>query len=318
MGRGMPRLIRTCIPGVLSLNGRKDFSHVAVGLDATIHQAPRSVRAPSARKPDRVIPRRLASWSIRSSKGLSRLTATRTGSGGDGPTGTGTWINRLLPVGGHRPIRAETSAVGAGTSSPSSRRASIAVASASDACWAMSPGVVATEATSGRSGDSSDQAPAASSHSAVIRIQQMLHALLHQRAGGHSQPACLQTWRSVPTGCRPSGPQRQPCGHPGGRCDAIPCRLARRSPRAAAAASLHGPSPAYFGRCMTNPIPIGEMRPHGTACITELRSASTPRCSSPLNPPLPAKPAAASRTPSRSPPAPESHPPPPMRPTRPA
>ncbi len=232
--------------------------------------------------------------------------------------GTGTWINRLLPVGGHRPIRAETSAVGAGTSSPSSRRASIAVASASDACWAMSPGVVATDATSGKSGDSSDQAPAASSHSAVIGYSRCsMPCSISVRAPIPSRLAC-KSGEVYRRGCRPSGPQRQPCGHPGGRCDAIPCRLARRSPRAAAAASLHGPSPAYFGRCATNPIPIGEMRCHGTACITELRSAPTPRCSSPPNPPPPAKPAAAGRTPSRSPPAPESHPPPPMRPTRPA
>ena len=196
------------------------------------------------------MPRRRASWSIRSSKGLSKLTATRTGSGGSGPTETGTWIRRLFPRDDHCPIRADTSVVGDGTSSPSSRRASIAVCRASEACCAISPRVVATDATSGKSGDNKDHAWAASSHSATIGYSNIsTPSSFNVEAATPSRPACkfgaMCQWE-----CRRCGLQQRPYGRFGGRCGAIPFRRARRSLRAATAASPHGPSCAMPGLTM--------------------------------------------------------------------
>ena len=188
------------------------------------------------------MPRRRASWSIRSSKGLSRLTATRTGSGGNGLTGTGTWIRRLFPPDDHCSTRLDISVVGRGTSSPSSRRASMAVCKASEACCAISPRVVATDATSGKSGDNSDHAWAASSHSAATGYSSVsIPSSLSIGAATPNRPVC-KSGAACQQGCRRCGPQLRPYGRLGGRCGAIPFRGARRSLPAATAASPHGPS----------------------------------------------------------------------------
>jgi len=72
----------------------------------------------------------------------------------------------------------------------SSRRASIADHKASDACSPISSRWVATEAASGKSGESSDQARAFSSHSAVIGYSSVaIMAFFIERRAIPTQPA---------------------------------------------------------------------------------------------------------------------------------